>query len=90
MRSPKSSHAKLLQRAKAMQIKQNVSIHLSKTAAKKLARESNKQDITVDEMAGKIISTYLKRRKRQNKIVSIIKIYKKSSDSNDVRINMVC
>lgn len=64
IRSPKSSHAKLLQRAKAMQIKQNVSIHLSKTAAKKLARESNRQDLTIDEMAGKIISTYLKRKKR--------------------------
>ena len=61
--SPKSSHAKLLQRAKAMKIKQNVSIHLSKTAAKKLARESNKQDLTVDEIATKILLNYLNRRK---------------------------
>lgn len=62
--SPKSSHAKLLQRAKIMLVKQNVSIHLSKTTAKKLARESNRQDITPDEMVSKIISDYLKRKKR--------------------------
>ena len=64
VRSPKASHEKLLKRAKAMQIKQNVSLHLSKTMAKKLAGESNRHDITSDEMAGKIISNYLKHKKR--------------------------
>jgi ParB family chromosome partitioning protein len=64
VRSPKASHEKLLQRAKAMQIKQNVSLHLSKTMAKKLAGESNRHDVTSDEMAGKIISNYLKHKKR--------------------------
>ncbi|MBM2819120.1 MAG: ParB/RepB/Spo0J family partition protein [Nitrosarchaeum sp.] len=64
IRSPKSSHEKLLQRAKAMQIKQNISFHLSKTMAKKLASESNKREITPDEMAGKIIFDYIKHKKR--------------------------
>jgi ParB family chromosome partitioning protein len=64
VRSPKSSHEKLLQRAKAMQIKQNISFYLSKTSAKKLASESNRHDMTPDEMAGKIISNYIKHKKR--------------------------
>jgi ParB family chromosome partitioning protein len=37
---------------------------LSKTNAKKLASESNRHDITPDEMAGKIISNYIKHKKR--------------------------
>ncbi len=63
--SPKSSHQKLLKRAKSLLIKQNVSVKLSKTNAKKLARESNKNEITPDELAEKIISDYLKRKKRR-------------------------
>jgi len=63
--SPKSSHQKLLKRAKSLRIKQNISFKLSKTAAKKLARESNKSDTTPDEMAGKIITDYLKRKRRR-------------------------
>jgi len=63
MRSPKSSHEKLLHRAKVMQIKQNISFHLSKNIAKKLASESNRNDITPDEMAGKIILDYIKHKK---------------------------
>jgi len=63
--SPKSSHLKLLKRAKALRIKQNISFKLSKTNAKKLARESNKKGISPDELASKIISDYLKRKKRR-------------------------
>lgn len=62
-RSPKSSHKTLLKRAKSMSVKQNISVHLSKTAAKKLARLSNKQDIAPDELAEKIILSHLKRKK---------------------------
>lgn len=65
LRSPKSSHKTLLKRAKSMRIKQNISLRLSKTAAKKLASASNKNEITPDEMATKIISDYLKRKKRR-------------------------
>ncbi|MGD8707428.1 MAG: transcriptional regulator, partial [Nitrosopumilaceae archaeon] len=63
--SPKSSHQKLLKRAKSLLIKQNVSVKLSKTNARKLARESNKNEVTPDELAEKIISDYLKRKKRR-------------------------
>ena len=63
--SPKSSHPKLLKRAKSMLIKQNVSFKLSKTNARKLARESVKNEITSDELAEKIISDYLKRKRRR-------------------------
>lgn len=62
--SPKSSHQKLLKRAKSMRLKQNISFKLSKTAARKLATASNKQELTPDEMASKIITTYLKRTRR--------------------------
>ncbi|QLH05839.1 ParB/RepB/Spo0J family partition protein [Nitrosopumilus ureiphilus] len=63
--SPKSSHLKLLKRAKSLRIKQNISFKLSKTNAKKLASESNKKEILPDELASKIISDYLKRKKRK-------------------------
>jgi len=62
--SPKSSHQKLLKRAKSMRIKQNLSFKISKTNAKKLAVASNKRDMSPDEFAGKIISDYLKRKRR--------------------------
>lgn len=63
--SPKSSHAKILKRAKSMRVKQNISFKLSKTNAKKLLSASNKNDMTPDEYAGKIISDYLKKKKRR-------------------------
>lgn len=62
--SPKSSHLKLLKRAKSMRIKQNISFKLSKTAAKKLASNANKHEMTPDEMATRIIIDYLKRKRR--------------------------
>lgn len=63
-KSPKSSHQKLLKRAKDLRIKQNISFKLSKTAAKKLASESNKNELSPDELATKIITDYLKRKRR--------------------------
>jgi len=62
--SPKSSHQKLLKRAKSMRIKRNISLKLSKTNARKLGTQSNKKNISPDELAGKIISDYLKRKRR--------------------------
>ena len=62
--APKSSHAKLLKRAKSLLLKQNLSFKISKTSAKRLASISNKNDTTPDEMASKIITDYLKRKKR--------------------------
>ena len=62
--SPRSTHQKLLKRAKSLRVKQNISFKLSKTAARKLSSESNRNDTTPDEMASKIISDYLKRKRR--------------------------
>jgi len=61
--SPRSSHPKLLKRAKSLLVKQNIAFKISKTNAKKLAAQSNKNDMTPDELAGKIITDYLKRKK---------------------------
>lgn len=61
--APKSSHQKLLKRAKTMRIKQNLSMKLSKTNARKLAAQSNKENISPDELAAKIVSDYLKRKR---------------------------
>ncbi|KAF6246489.1 transcriptional regulator [Nitrosopumilus sp. b3] len=62
--APKSSHQKLLKRAKTMRIKQNLSIKLSKTNARKLSSQSSKKEMLPDEFARKIISDYLNRKKR--------------------------
>lgn len=62
--SPKASHQRLLKRAKSLRVKQNISFKLPKTYAKKLASESNKNGITSDELASKIISNYIKRKKK--------------------------
>ena len=49
-----------------LRIKRNISFKLSKTNAQKLARESNKNEMNPDELASKIISDYLKKKKRRN------------------------
>jgi ParB family transcriptional regulator, chromosome partitioning protein len=59
--SPKSSHRKLLERAKALRVKQKVTFKLPKTHAKRLFRVSEKKSLSPDEMAGKIITDYLKK-----------------------------
>ena len=64
LHSPKSSHKTLLKRAKSMRLKRNISVRLSKTAARKLARLSDKHEQAPDELAGKIILDYLKRKRR--------------------------
>jgi ParB family chromosome partitioning protein len=61
--SPNASHQKLLKRAKSFRIKQNISMKLAKTHAKKLARVSDKYDMSPDEMAEKIVADYLKRKR---------------------------
>ncbi|MDX1441509.1 MAG: ParB/RepB/Spo0J family partition protein [Nitrosopumilaceae archaeon] len=63
-RSPKASHPKLLKSAKQQLIKKNISLKLSKTTAQKLARESNKNEISPEQMAEKIIVSYLKKKRR--------------------------
>ncbi len=61
-RSPKSSHIKLLKKAKKGLLQQRVSILLSKTNARKLHSLAMRKDMEVTEMADSILSGYLKRR----------------------------
>ncbi|MCH7647835.1 MAG: transcriptional regulator, partial [Thaumarchaeota archaeon] len=61
-RSPKSSHPKLLKKAKTGLLQQKVTIELNKGVARKLRSLAARNDIEVTEMAEKIMSSYLKRR----------------------------
>lgn len=61
-RSPKSSHLKLLKKAKAGLLQQKVTILLNKRNARKLYSLAMKKDTDVSEMADTILSSYLKKR----------------------------
>jgi len=61
-KSPKSSHLKLLKKAKAGLLQQKVSLELNKGNARKLRSLAAKNDLEITEMAAKIMSEYLKRR----------------------------
>ena len=61
-RSPKSSHLKLLKNAKEGLLQQKVIFELNKGNARKLHSLAARNDVEVTEMAGKIMSDYLKRR----------------------------
>ena len=61
-RSPKSSHLKLLKKAKAGLLQQKVTIQLTKGNARKLKSLAARKEIDVVEMADVILSNYLKRR----------------------------
>ena len=59
-RSPKSSHLKLLKRAKDGMLKQRITVELTKTQARKLRTKASKKDVDVDEMAKSILSRNLR------------------------------
>ena len=61
-RSPKSSHLKLLKKAKSRLLQQKVTIQLTKGNARKLKKHANKNDINTDQMAKKILFDWLKKR----------------------------
>ena len=61
-RSPKSSHLKLLKKAKTGLLQQRIAISLNKSNAKKLRNLAMKKNIEVTEMADVILSSYLKKR----------------------------
>lgn len=61
-RSPKSSHVKLLKKAKTGLLQQKVTIQLTKGNARKLRSLAVRKEIDVIEMADEILSSYLKRR----------------------------
>ena len=61
-KSPKSSHAKLLKKAKAGLLQQKVNLELSKGNARKLSSLARKNNLETTEMAAKILSDHLKRK----------------------------
>lgn len=61
-KSPKSSHIKLLKKAKAGLLQQKIVLELNKGSARKLSSLSTKNDMKIADMAKKIISDYVKRR----------------------------
>ena len=61
-RSPKSSHLKLLKRAKTGLLQRKVTIQLTKGNARKLKSLATRKEIDVDTMTDEILSSYLKRR----------------------------
>ena len=61
-RSPKSSHHKLLKRAKTGLLQQRVTVQLTKGNARKLKSLATRKEIDVDTMTDEILSSYLKRR----------------------------
>jgi len=61
-RNPKSSHLKLLKKAKAGLLQQKVSIMLNKSNARKLRTLAVTKDLEITEMADEILSSYLKRK----------------------------
>ncbi len=61
-RSPKSSHLKILKKAKSGLLQQKVTILLNKRNARKLKSLATRKEVDVAEMASAILSGYLKRR----------------------------
>jgi len=61
-RSPKSSHLKILKKAKSSLLQQKVTIQLGKGNARKLKSLAARNELEVTDMADKILSSYLKRR----------------------------
>lgn len=61
-RSPKSSHVKLLKKAKSGLLQQRVTIELNKGNARKLRTLAARKEMDVADMADEILSSYLKRR----------------------------
>ena len=61
-RNPRISHNKILKLAKSHMLQQKLRVELTKSNAKKLQRHANKNDVTPDEMAKKILSDWLKKR----------------------------
>ncbi len=61
-KNPKSSHLKIIKKAKVGLLQQKITVDLNKTNARKLQRLAIKNDVEITEMANKIMSAYLKRR----------------------------
>jgi len=60
--STKSSYLKILKKAKSGLLQQKITVLLNKGNAQKLKKHANKNNINPDEMANKILSSWLKTR----------------------------
>ncbi len=60
--TPKSSHLKIIKKAKSNMLQQKIKLELTKIIAWKLRKHANKNDMNPDEMASKILSSWLKSR----------------------------
>ncbi len=63
-RSPKSSHLKLIKKAKSRLLQQKVTIQLNKGNARKLKSLAARNELEVTEMTYKIISDHLKKKQK--------------------------
>ena len=61
--STKSSHPKLLKKAKSQLLQQKITIQLNKSNARKLKSLAARKDVEVTDMADMIMSGYLKKKK---------------------------
>ena len=61
-KNPKSSHLKILKKAKVGLLQQKITIELNKSNARKLHRIAVRDNIEIAEVADKIMSNYLKKR----------------------------
>ncbi len=59
-RNPKMSHLKLLRLARSSLIRQNISMKLAKTTARKLKVKADKNNLSPNDMAKKILERYIK------------------------------
>jgi len=60
--SPKASHNKLLKISKSHMLQQKIKLELTKGIAQKLKKHANQNNINPDEMANKILVSWLKTR----------------------------
>ena len=61
-KNPKLSHFKLLKKAKAGLLQQKVTVELNKSNAQKLQRIAERNNVEINDMAEKILSSYLKKK----------------------------
>lgn len=60
--SPRSSHKKIMKKTRSLVIQQNVSLKLSKKQARGLGTQSRHKDLEPNDLAGKIVSDWLRRK----------------------------
>lgn len=60
--NPRSAHKKIMKKTRSLVIQQNVSLKLSKKQARGLGTQSHHKDLEPNDLAGKIVSDWLRRK----------------------------